>query len=114
VRSFSNEDDRREIALWIERQLVVQRGVADHYLHGREEQRVAVGLARCGGCCGEIACGTGDVVRNDRLLPHHAEPLRDAARGKISSASRRKGDNHADRLCGIGFCMRQRQACYRR
>ncbi len=100
LRNHRGEAHRHEIALDVERQLLVELRV-DRVRRQREQDRVAVGRRFRDDVGAEIAGGAAAVVDDDRLAELRRQRLDDDARNDVGAAARRIRDDELDRPGGI-------------
>jgi hypothetical protein len=97
---------RREIALRVERQLLVEVRVdGEGGIRGHEDG-VAVGRALRHGVGGDDGIGARLVLHQHRLAPGLRQPLGDLARHDVDAPARGIGDDDAHRLGGPGLRVR--------
>ncbi len=104
-----HEADRREVLQRIVAGTAVERGADRHRGGAADEQRVAVGLRRCGRAAGERAAGARAIVDDHLLAERGRQLLADQPPHDIDRAAGRERHDQPDRARGI-LVLRVRDA----
>ena len=105
-RRIRDQRNRLEIALRLERELLVQRGIGGE-ADARDQQRVSVWLGADRGQGAEIGVGAGTVEHDERLAETLAEPVADQPRQQLGPAAGCERNDDLHRAGGIILCARR-------
>ena len=101
-RRIGDGADRREIALHVDGEVLVEQRVGDDDAAVDVAERVAVRRALGDGFQPDAAVGAGTIVDHERLPKYRLNGLREVPRHQVGAAARRKADDDAYRT--RGYC----------